>query len=96
MCNPGDTEWINNFYSRIMNQTDPLALYVKATKSRGINNQSRTHGQEIYVDSASKIYNVYNDKSSKSTYSTGFAICIIGLMVCVAVIIAVFAIDMFF
>lgn len=96
MCNPGDTEWINNFYSRIMNQTDPLALYAKATKARRVNNQSGTYGQEIYVDSTSKIYNIYHDKSSKSTYSTGFAICIIGLMVSVAVIIAVFAIDMFF
>ncbi len=26
MCEPGDSLWINEFYSRIMNQTDPLAL----------------------------------------------------------------------
>lgn len=29
-----DTDWIDNFYSRIMNQTDPLALYRKATKPK--------------------------------------------------------------
>lgn len=32
MCEPSDTEWLDNFYSRIMNQTDPLALYEQATK----------------------------------------------------------------
>ena len=31
MCKPGDAEWLDNFYSRIMNQTDPLTLYAKAT-----------------------------------------------------------------
>lgn len=31
MCEPNDTVWLQNFYSRIMNQTDPLTLYAKAT-----------------------------------------------------------------
>lgn len=30
MCDSSDTQWILNFRSRIMNQTDPLALYRKA------------------------------------------------------------------
>lgn len=30
MCTESDTQWIDNFYSRIMNQTDPLAMYRKA------------------------------------------------------------------
>ena len=34
MCTDSDTEWIVNFHSRIMNQTDPLALYRKAIKSQ--------------------------------------------------------------
>ena len=34
MCEPSDTEWLDGFYSRIINQTDPLALYSKATKPR--------------------------------------------------------------
>lgn len=33
MCEPGDELWIENFYLRIMNQTDPLALYRKAIVS---------------------------------------------------------------
>ena len=27
MCVPSDTVWLDDFYSRIMNQTDPPALY---------------------------------------------------------------------
>lgn len=27
MCSPEDEKWIEEFYSRIMNRTDPLALY---------------------------------------------------------------------
>lgn len=34
MCDPGDAEWIDDFYDRIMDQTDPLALYRKATRER--------------------------------------------------------------
>ena len=32
-CEPGDEEWINDFYKRIMNSKDPLTLYVKAKES---------------------------------------------------------------
>lgn len=34
MCEPGDMQWIDNFYSRIMSITDPLALYGKAKSPR--------------------------------------------------------------
>ena len=34
MCDPSDALWLEDFYSRIMNQTDPLALYRKATAPR--------------------------------------------------------------
>ncbi len=27
MCRPEDTEWLDNFYNRILNRTDPLAKY---------------------------------------------------------------------
>ena len=32
MCEYGDTQWIDDFYDRIMSQSDPLAMYRKATK----------------------------------------------------------------
>ncbi len=31
MCEPGDALWLDRFYERIMNGTDPLALYRQAT-----------------------------------------------------------------
>ena len=31
MCDPKDELWLDEFYSRIMNQNDPLTLYRKAT-----------------------------------------------------------------
>lgn len=34
MCDSNDTQWILAFYARIMNQTDPLTLYRKATQSQ--------------------------------------------------------------
>ncbi len=34
MCEPGDIEWLEDFYQRIMNQTDPLALDYQASKPR--------------------------------------------------------------
>ena len=37
MCEPEDEVWLDEFYSRIMNGTDPLALYHKATKPRTAN-----------------------------------------------------------
>lgn len=32
MCEYGDAKWIDDFYDRIMNQSDPLAMYRKTTK----------------------------------------------------------------
>ena len=33
MCNEADAYWLNDFYRRIMNQTDPLTLYFRVTKT---------------------------------------------------------------
>lgn len=32
MCKPEDALWLDDFHARIMNQTDPLALYLQATR----------------------------------------------------------------
>ena len=36
MCEPEDELWLDEFYSRIMNQTDPLALYHRATRPKPV------------------------------------------------------------
>lgn len=47
MCEPQDELWLDDFYSRIMDQTDPLALYRKATNSRTADKPSSTSHQNI-------------------------------------------------
>ena len=42
MCESGDTEWLDDFYSRIMSQTDPLTLYAKATALKPIKKIAQT------------------------------------------------------
>ena len=45
MCKPSDMQWIDDFYSRIMKQTDPLALYRKAMKRKHANVKKKTSTQ---------------------------------------------------
>ncbi len=33
MCAPQDAAWLDEFYMRIINQTDPIAQYYKASKT---------------------------------------------------------------
>lgn len=56
MCDPDDEVWLDNFYSRIINQTDPLTLYRKARlaqKASRSRTQSSSNGtptpKQIYV-----------------------------------------------
>ena len=36
MCEAGDDEWLDDFYERIINQTDTLAMYRKATRPQPV------------------------------------------------------------
>lgn len=49
MCEPCDTVWLDDFYSRIMNQTDPLALYSKAAKPRQAQKPVQAHKPESHT-----------------------------------------------
>ena len=59
MCKPADVLWLDNFYLRIMNQNDPLALYRKAIahysdqKPKSIG----TDSPEVYVMHQKKTIN---------------------------------------
>ena len=44
MCEYGDAQWIDDFYDRIMNQSDPLAMYRKATRPQPVA-KPKQHGQ---------------------------------------------------
>ena len=45
MCEPEDVVWIDNFYNRIMKQSDPLSLC-----HQSINAKQTTHSQNSYSD----------------------------------------------
>ena len=42
MCSAGDTAWLDEFYRRIMEQTDPLALCYKETRFRSSSKFTKT------------------------------------------------------
>lgn len=43
MCEAGDDEWLDDFYERIINQTDPLAMYRKATRPQPVANPKQSY-----------------------------------------------------
>ena len=69
MCDPEDALWIDEFYSRIMNQTDPLSQYHQATAPRPATKCVATHTQ------SAPTYNTDYKKSSGS--NLGCAVLII-------------------
>ena len=76
MCTGSDTAWINNFYSRILNRTDPLALYHQAITP-----------QKVVKPSATPTFNYTQCQPPKPTVSKNrswlvpLVICIISLLV---------------
>lgn len=52
MCTPEDTQWINNFHSRIMSANDPLAQYRKIKRRSEVQRikQTDTGEQSVYID----------------------------------------------
>ena len=42
MCDPEDTQWLLDFHTRILKQTDPLALYYKETDPRPKSDSQKT------------------------------------------------------
>ena len=74
MCEYGDAQWIDDFYDRIMNQSDPLAMYQKATKPRPVAKPKplRQAPQAQYTYSARP---VYSKKEAKK--ATGWVVLLI-------------------
>ena len=46
MCDPEAAPWLDDFYSRIMNESDPLTLYRKATTPSSNFRPTQSHAQE--------------------------------------------------
>lgn len=81
VCKPGDIKWLDDFYSRIINQTDPISLYRKATntsvKSKKHAVQEENDSPVQYAnDRSAQINNNYKEQKATKT-PTGWILFII-------------------
>ena len=79
MCNDDDTQWLVSFYLRIMNKTDPLALYRQATQPKPIP-VKKTDGRH-YTES----YNNHN-QNARNRSGSGIVWLIMAVIVTVIAI----------
>ena len=82
MCEYGDSEWLNDFHSRIMSGNDPLALYRKARNPRVAQKPKETQTNEY-------TYPKYNQRSAPRT--TGCLTYLIGVLLVIAVVALIVA-----
>lgn len=82
MCEPEDTLWLDDFYDRIINQTDPLTLYSKAIKPRQVPKPVQTPATDTYSQQT------FGHKK-KSRKLLGCIAFIIGVLLIAAVIILI-------
>ena len=75
MCTPDDAKWLEDFYLRIMNQTDPLTLYHRTIQQKKMQSKPQT----ISVVYTKK----YTAKSGRNTAK----ILVIGLAVIVIIVV---------
>ena len=86
MCDESDAVWLDNFYSRIMNQTDPLALYYKATKLRPAQKSTQTHMPETTTHTYSQP-TANHKKASPNT--AGCMTFLVGVLIIVVAIVLI-------
>ena len=85
MSSPEDTVWLDNFYNRIMNQTDPLALYYKETVRQQVKKPAQTVTPKN-VPAASSSYRKYK----KDRKPVGCAVMLIAGFVIILSLIVLF------
>ena len=77
MCEPKDEVWLNHFYSRIMNQTDPLSMYHKA---RSITSNSRSRTQTSHECSPQQT-DISNHQPKQKRHYLGMILWIIIVLI---------------
>ena len=82
MCTPEDSQWINDFHSRIMSANDPLAQYRKTKRRSEVQRTKQNDISEEFIYVESK-----HEKSSRKT--TGCFTFIIGIILLAAVAVLV-------
>ena len=91
MCQPGDAQWLDDFYSRIMRQTDPLAMYRKA---RERNNQRPATQPRPAVQpysakpSAAEVHRDYTNRKGRNISNLETVVAILAALLIMLVIVA--------
>lgn len=80
MCNSADVQWIIDFHSRIMNQTDPLTLYRKATQVNSVS-ATKKNSKQQYQEIEQQDY------VRQSTNRRGLG-CVVCLLIALGVIVS--------
>ena len=80
MCEYGDAQWIDDFYDRIMNQSDPLAMYRKATKPYPVAKSAQNHEPAQLQYTYSKQPSQPKHKSKKVVRWIVFSIIVVILL----------------
>ena len=83
MCSDADTQWIVDFHARIMNQTDPLALYRKATRPRQKQATKNAEGQ-YYQEQHQKQY--YKTSNRFGCFITLLIVAMVAMVAMIAMI----------
>ncbi len=79
MCESDDALWLDSFYFRILNQTDPLALYYKAMKSCVTTKSTKAYRKKSIVH--------INRRKTVNNKSSVKYIVIIACFVCILLIV---------
>ena len=85
MSSPEDTVWLDNFYNRIINQTDPLALYYKETVRQQVIKPAQTVTPKN-IPATSSSYHQYQ----KDRKPVGYAVMLIAGFVIILSLIVLF------
>lgn len=83
LCRPNDEDWLNEFHHRIMIQTDPIALYRKATQT---NRGTSVMQTEIHLKQPLTESDFYQKR--KTGISPVFAMLIIAILL-IAIVMGV-------
>lgn len=86
MCEPGDMQWLDNFYSRIMSTNDPLALYRKVRSPHRVQKPKQTYSSHP----TSYTYQQYRKTSSKPTSNLTYLIGALFIVGAVVLIVSIY------
>ena len=78
MCSDDDTQWIADFHARIMNQTDPLTLYRKATQTRQ-KQATKNAKSQYYQEQYQKHY--YKTSNRSGCFITLLIVVVVAMIV---------------